>query len=279
MIHRSGDLDSGADAPEKPSNHPRSGFAKVVLAICAGLVFIVFLCLGTWQVYRLQWKLDLIDRVDKRVHATAQAAPPAVDWPLVTRDTHEYLHVFIDGKYLYDQTARVQASTVLGSGFWLMTPLQTNDGYIVLVNRGFVSGSAASAEAVSDKTKTQESGMVRVTGLLRISETGGGFLRSNDAGSDHWYSRDVAAIAAARHLHNVAPYFIDADAKEKQAVDERLRYSADDPVGGLTVVQFHNNHLVYALTWYGLAFMVAFAVVYIRRWERRKPYQKTLSES
>jgi surfeit locus 1 family protein len=106
-----------------------------------------------------------------------------------------------------------------------------------------------------------------VTGLLRLSEPGGGFLRPNDPRSDRWYSRDVAAIAASRGLDRVAPYFIDLE----RAPDE-----AGLPIGGLTVVTFPNNHLVYAVTWGILALMAAAGTAFLnvqvlqtRRWSRR----------
>jgi surfeit locus 1 family protein len=97
-----------------------------------------------------------------------------------------------------------------------------------------------------------------LTGLLRISEPGGGFLRANDPGHDRWYSRDVAAIAASRHIDAIAPYFIDAGASADPAAL---------PVGGLTVIAFPNNHLVYALTWFGLAIMAAGWSFYAARLE------------
>jgi surfeit locus 1 family protein len=91
--------------------------------------------------------------------------------------------------------------------------------------------------------------MVTVTGLLRVSEPGGAFLRSNDPAADRWYSRDVAEMARARGLDRVAPYFLDAD-----AAPNRGGY----PVGGLTVVHFRDPHLVYALTWFALAALSLF---------------------
>ena len=95
-----------------------------------------------------------------------------------------------------------------------------------------------------------------VTGLLRMSEPGGGFLRANDAKADRWYSRDVAAIAASKRIDQAAPYFIDADASSNPG---------GFPVGGLTVVQFRNSHLVYALTWFSLALMSLGGLIVLRR--------------
>jgi surfeit locus 1 family protein len=88
---------------------------------------------------------------------------------------------------------------------------------------------------------------VTVTGLLRASEPGGGFLRANDPADGRWYSRDVAAIAEAEGVGPVAPYFIDAGATPNPR---------GLPVGGLTVVSFRNTHLAYALTWFALAALV-----------------------
>ena len=88
-------------------------------------------------------------------------------------------------------------------------------------------------------------------------------LRANDPLSDRWYSRDVAAIAATRSLTDVAPYFIDADAASSLP---------DGPVGGLTVIAFPNNHLIYAITWYALALMLAGGITYVIRdeWQVRR---------
>ncbi len=81
----------------------------------------------------------------------------------------------------------------------------------------------------------QVSGPVEVTGLLRLTEPGGAFLRSNDPAGKRWYSRDVAAIAAARGLTDVAPYFVDA---ARPASESRGLV----PIGGLTVVAIHQQH-------------------------------------
>lgn len=240
----------------------RSTSALLMLTICAGLVFAGFIALGTWQLKRLQWKLDLIERVEQRVHAPAVAAPGPERWRQINAGADEYRRVRLTGTFLYALTARVQASTELGGGFWLLTPLRSADGSVVLVNRGFIASKA------SVQQEAEDSGVVVVTGLLRMSEPGGGFLRHNDPAADRWYSRDVQAIAAARGLARVAPYFVDADAASSGAGQKTGAQLQERPVGGLTVIAFHNNHLVYALTWYALALMVAGAWCWVGREER-----------
>ena len=235
----------------------RIALAALWLAAIAGL-----LALAAWQIQRRSWKLALIARVEAGLHA-APVAPPAV-----ARPDDAYRRIAMTGRFIPARDTFVQASTVRGPGFWVLTPFRTSAGPIVLVNRGYVPRAAA---ASPDPTAQ------RVTGLLRLTEPGGGFLRHNRPAADRWYSRDVSAIAARRGLASVAPFFVDADADPGAvaAADSTVAIDArgDDataagdgarrPVGGLTVVRFTNNHLVYAITWSILALITGFGFV---RW-------------
>jgi len=215
------------------------------LAVLSLTAFAALIALGVWQVERRAWKLALIDRVEQRVHAPAQPIPSPAAWSAVTAANDEYRHVSLTGRFLHDRETLVQAVTEEGPGYWVLTPLQRGDGTQVLVNRGFVPSERRDASARRDGNPD---GPVEITGLLRMSEPKGGFLRNNVPQHNRWYSRDVAAIAAARGLHEAAPFFVDADAGSQ---------SGGGPIGGLTVVRFPNNHLIYALTWFALALMLA----------------------
>ena len=236
---------------------PTSPVKLAIIGLLALLSFMGLVALGTWQVERRAWKLDLIARIDARIHAPVVLPPAPSAWPSVSAASDEYRHVQASGTFLHDRETLTQATTRLGPGFWVMTPFQTSQGFTVLVNRGFVPADQRRRE---DRAAADTTGTVTVTGLLRLTEPKGGFLRSNDPAVDRWHSRDVAAIASARGLSDVAPYFIDADATPNPG---------GLPVGGLTVVAFPNNHLVYAITWYGLALMVAGAAAYLAREEWR----------
>jgi surfeit locus 1 family protein len=218
----------------------RLAVALLWLAATAGLV-----ALGTWQVGRRVWKLDLIARVEARL-----AAPP-VPAPRVAGPDDAYRRVRAAGTLMAGRDSFVQAVTDRGAGWWVLTPLQTRNG-VILINRGYVPRRTAPPPPADP---------VAVVGLLRLTESGGGFLRRNDPRLDCWYSRDVAAIAARRGLGPTVPYFIDADAVPAMRPGE--------PIGGLTVVRFTNNHLVYAITWYVLAAMALGAFVYWIAGQRR----------
>ncbi|MFZ6872404.1 SURF1 family protein [Undibacterium sp. Di27W] len=237
------------------------------------LIFAGFISLGTWQVLRLQWKLDLIERVDQRVHATPVPAPGFPAWSHITASADEYRHVQASGVFLHEKTILVLASTELGGGFWVMTPLALADQTVILVNRGFIPEKMAAsyrASSEKDRLSTSDTSTIQVTGLLRMTEPGGGFLRKNDAAGNRWYSRDVSAITAATGLARSAPFFIDADASPANNAPyspyaQQNEASANAPVAGLTVIHFHNSHLIYALVWFSLAAMTAAAWAYVMR--------------
>lgn len=243
------------------SRRPRPTSTLIVFTAAFAFAFGGFLFLGVWQLQRLQWKLDLIERVESRIHA-APSAPPSVDeWPQVSVARDEYKHVRLEGHYLTGRDTRVQALTALGAGFWVLTPFQQRDGGIVLVNRGYVR---------PDWTGDTPPPATEVIGLLRLPETGGGFLRQNDPTVDRWHSRDVAAIATARGLDRVAPFFVDEEFVDEEFVDRGADTDPNArPRGGLTVIHFANNHLGYALTWFALALLVAWAGWRVARDERQ----------
>jgi len=216
---------------------------RIIFLVALALAFCGFATLGVWQVQRLHWKHELIARIDARVHAAPVAPPARDDWPQATAIRDEYRPVVVTGAYLRNNDTRVQAVTERGPGWWLLTPLREDDGDIILVNRGFVPSDWKGDAAAP-------AGPIRVTGLLRMSEPRGAFLRHNDPAHDRWYSRDVTAIARARGLGETAPWFIDA---------ERDASAPEWPAGGMTVVRFRDQHLQYALTWFALAALTAWA--------------------
>ncbi|OWK30900.1 SURF1 family protein [Sphingomonas mucosissima] len=238
----------------------RYAFVGVCLTLTA-----LFTALGFWQVERRAWKLDLIGKVEARVHAAPSPLPPPSQWG----GDLAYRRVRVTGRFLHDHETLVQAVTVHGPGWWVMTPMRLSDpapafrratGHpLILVNRGFVPNERHDP---ATRRLALPAERVSLTGLIRGSEPGGAFLRSNDPAADRWFSRDVAAIARARNLGPIVPFFLDADATANPG---------GYPIGGLTVIAFRNNHLSYAITWFGLALLsLAGAAMVIRSGARRR---------
>ena len=224
---------------------PRKRLWLPVLCVCGT---VLFTGLGAWQIQRLGWKRELIRRVESRVAATPVQAPQPADWNKLKPGEYEYRRVVARGVYLHEQATLVDALTVRGPGSWVLTPLRTGEG-VIMVNRGFVPQGWRGNDT---DPATRPDGEVTVTGLLRATEPRGRLLRANDPQANRWFSRDVAAIASTRGLDQVAPFFIDAGAGSSVH---------GGPAGGLTVVHFRNAHLAYAATWFSLAALCAGGLV------------------
>ncbi len=220
--------------------------------------------MGVFQIKRLAWKEALIARVDRHVHAVPVVPPGPAIWPTLTREAYEYKRLTVRGRFRHDLATRVHATTALGAGYWLLTPMLSEQGFWLLINRGFVPYDSP-ALAASKVTAFSEP--ETVIGLLRLTEPDGTLLQNNNPASGRWYSRDVQAMAKHQGLMRigvapgvpgaaVAPYFVDVVALPGQ---DPLAW----PRPGLTVLHFNNNHLSYALTWFSLAAMTLAAMVYL----------------
>lgn len=240
---------------DSAARRPRSAAVLAMLVGAGALLCALLVALGGWQVQRLGWKQALIERVERNANAAPIAAPAPSAWQAIGPQD-EYRRVRVEGRFDHQREVLVRASTDLGSGYWVLTPLRTPQGWWLLVNRGFVPQSMRGQVPATE-------GEQAVIGLLRPSEPRGTPLQSNDPAAGRWYSRDVAAIASARGLQGaVAPYFVDAQPQGPGAATAW-------PRAGLTVIHFRNHHLVYAITWFVLATMVAAAVAYLLADERR----------
>jgi surfeit locus 1 family protein len=227
----------------------RSGFRpRLVPTLITGSVVILCIALGAWQLQRLHWKEGLIARRD-----AALAAPPvAPPHTLADARALEDHRVVDEGVFLNDKETLVNAIGPRGGGgFDVLTPLREPGGLIVLVNRGFVP------TALKDPT-TRRAGelteTVRVAGLLRLppKKKPGWFVPDNQPNRNSWFWVDLKTIATADGLSDVAPYYIDADAKPNPG---------GWPKGRASLPALPNNHLQYALTWFSLA--VAALVIYL----------------
>ncbi|HJR10523.1 MAG TPA: SURF1 family cytochrome oxidase biogenesis protein [Rhodanobacteraceae bacterium] len=241
----------------------RAGTIKFILGMTVlAAVFVGLILLGNWQVRRYHLKLKIAHDIATRVHALPVDAPGPAQWASIVDGHLQYLHVTLRGRFIGGQTL-VRGSSSQGYGYWAMAPLRTDRGFVVLVNRGYVppesSGMPASAKIAPP------TGEVTLSGLLRFTEPRGGFLRHNQPEKNLWYSRDVAAIAAADHLpaDQVAPYFVDANASTTNASASKW------PMAGLTSIHVYNHSLGYAITWYLLALGTLLAAGIVVRYERQ----------
>ena len=205
----------------------------------------ILIGLGVWQLQRLAWKTAIIARIEARTSAPAEALPPAAAWPALRPDAYEYRHVALEGTFDHGKEALVFRGTAAGPGFFVLTPLRLATGGTVIVNRGFVPSDRASP---ASRAQGALAGRVHVVGLMRGPEPRNAFTPADDPATGHYFTRDPGLIAAHFGLADAAPFSIDADATP---VPGGL------PRGGATELAIPNNHLSYALTWFGLALGLA----------------------
>ncbi|HEX5325305.1 MAG TPA: SURF1 family protein [Acetobacteraceae bacterium] len=216
-------------------------------------MLLVLLGLGTWQVHRLAWKQAILARI-----AQAEAAPPA---PLrVQPDPYTpdpYTKVSVTGRFRRDLAALLGAEvrdTPSGPqmGAELIVPLERDGAEPVLVDRGWIPTPAPPPTEVD-----WPSGTTTVTGYVQPSEKGGMFTPAPDLAGRHFYAPDTAVIALALGLPKPAPFTVIAMGPTVAG-----RY----PIPAQHLPRPPNNHLEYALTWYGLAGVL---VVMFATWSRK----------
>nr|WP_246736230.1 SURF1 family protein [Enterovirga sp. DB1703] len=223
----------------------------------------ILLALGFWQLERKAWKEGLLSSIDARAFGEPVPVPQEADWPSWSADRDEFRRVRLSGTFLHDREVQLHglAEERRGQplqGFYVFTPLRQAEGSIVMVNRGFVP------TALRDPAKraaAQQGGEVTVTGLLRNPERRGWFVPANDPVRDEWFVRSIAEMASARGLSRVAPFYVDADATPNPG---------GWPRGGQTRIRLPNDHLGYALTWFGLALTLV-GVFAAFAWRRLHP--------
>jgi len=220
--------------------------------LAALAAFLVLLGLGTWQLQRLGWKQALIAERLARL-----AAPPltltAEDVSFADDLAHR--RVRLTGRFLNDKEMYFGLRAVDGvPGLELLTPLELPGGVAVVVNRGWVPARLKEPER---RPETRPDGPVDVLGILRPDNPSPSlFTPGNDPAVNRWYSYDTRAMADYLGLA-LAPFVVEASAEPGQR---------ELPIGRSPTVDFANNHLQYALTWYGLALVLAVIfVLYHRR--------------
>jgi surfeit locus 1 family protein len=230
----------------------RPALRRLILpALLSALGIAVLLSLGFWQLERRVWKEDLIAQVEARATAPAAPLPAEADWPSLTAARDEYRRVTASGTFRHDGEVHLytvvseQKGRAAGPGYWVLTPLDLSSGAFVIVNRGFVP---LDRRDPATRREGQVEGPVTVTGLLRMPEPPSWFGPANDPARNAWYRRDPVEIARALKLERVAPFTIDADAAPNPG---------GLPEGGRTRLAFPNDHLGYAITWFGLALALA----------------------
>lgn len=232
------------------------------------LLGVLVLCsLGTWQILRMGEKRSFITRLEAQAAGAPAAMPAAARWAELDPEKLDLTRVAASGSFIDGPVTGVRTTIAAGgpgtrqlSGFgrWVFQGFRLEDGGIVLVNRGFVpEGRLGEIKPAS--------GPARVTGFLRAPEARGSFTPADLPERHEFYTRDPAAIAASLGLPGVAPFYLEAE-----RVGDGLTPPAGVDVKEL-IGRIPDNHLSYAMTWFGLALTLIGVFAAFARQARRSP--------
>jgi surfeit locus 1 family protein len=202
--------------------------------------FAVLIGLGVWQLKRLHWKEGLIAEIETRTKGEPIGLDQAIAIAREGRDP-SYYRVKVEGRFDHAKELYLYAVSEGRAGWHVITPFRTEDGEVVLIDRGFVPDELRNP---ASRAKGDLSGTVAVTGIVRVPETQGTFTPDNEVGANRWFWHDLQAMARSIGAAEVAPFYLEA---------EKSDVPGGWPEGGQTRLELPNNHLQYAITWFLLA--------------------------
>ena len=203
-------------------------------------LFITLFCtLGTWQLYRLQWKQDIINQISEGLKST----------PIkYSQDIRKnYQKVTLVGEYDFKSQIYLYSLNDKGQpGFDVVTPFETTKKENVLVNRGWIKKELKNHSDINILSNN-------VTGMLRQANRKNFFTPDNDINKNIWFSvnlEDVQKITGKK-FNEFIVYLDDKNIN----VPKPKKITVDLP----------NNHLKYALTWYSISISILFYYLYFRK--------------
>lgn len=213
---------------------------RILFPLFLGLSGLIVLCwLGFWQLDRLAWKQDILADINARLTAAPVALPATPD---AARDA--YLPVTLDGTVVGPELHVLVSGTAAGTGYLVIRAFETTDDRRILVDAGLLS--------LEDKATVPTAQTGTLTGNLIWPDDVNGATPEPDVEKNIWFGRDVVSMSDALQTE---PLMVVA--RDLTSADPRLTVLPVDTIG------IKNDHLSYAVTWFGLAFVWALMTLFL----------------
>jgi surfeit locus 1 family protein len=219
---------------------PGAIFTTLLVLICVGILS----SLGVWQLHRKLWKENLIAAMTARLNAEPEPLPPSSQWGKLTQEADEFRRVNFSAQFLPRQEAFVYTpgsalrTDVEGPGYFVFAPARLPDGAVIVVDRGFVPENRKQAG------RSEASEPIQIVGVLRWPEEPSLFTPAAESKSNLWFLRDPKSMSTQGHWNAGAPFYVD---QESPVPPGGL------PKPGKLEMHLRDDHLQYAITWFGLA--------------------------
>ena len=246
-----------------PARRLRAGLAVPVAFALVALA--AFIGLGTWQLQRKAWKDALIASLEQRLSAPPVDLPPRERWPQLDPAEDEFRHLkfsaaFVPGaEALVYTTGSALRGDVSRPGYWVLAPARLATGGLVVVNRGFVPEGR---QDPASRAGGEITAIVEMVGALRWPEARGIFSPNDQPARNLWFVRDPVGIASTKGWGDVAPFYVELESPQSPG---------GLPRAGPLKASLRNEHLQYAITWYGLAVVVVVMFAFWLRARRQAP--------
>lgn len=226
---------------------PASWLRLAWFSLFMAAVFALLIGLGVWQLQRLEWKRGLMQAIHERSEGSPVPLGEALRRVRAGKDI-EYLRVTLTGRFEHDKERHLFAVSDGEPGWHVITPMRTEAGPVVLVDRGFVPNDLKQPAA---RPEGEVEGEVTRVGLVRMPQPQGFFTPDNEIAENKWFWRDLAGMSASiypKKPPEIAPFFVEAVESGNPG---------GWPKGGQTRLSLPNNHLQYAWTWFTMAAVLA----------------------
>ena len=203
-------------------------------------LFITLFCaLGTWQLYRLQWKQDLINQISEGLKSNPIRYSQNIN--------KNYQKVILEGKYDFKNQIYLYSLNHKGQpGFDVVTPFETTSKENVLVNRGWIKKEFKNSIDINTSSK-------KIAGMLRQANRKNLFTPDNDINENIWFSINLEDVqkTTGKKFNKFIVYLEDQNIN----IPKPKKITVDVP----------NNHLKYAITWYSISISILFYYLYFRK--------------
>jgi len=202
----------------------------------------IFCVLGTWQLYRLQWKLELIQEITFGLKSSPIEYSNSIK--------KNYQRVNATGKFNFDKQIYLYSLNDSGKpGYDVITPFRTNKNENVLVNRGWIDKELKENASINPEVKSEQ----EIVGLLRKIYKPNIFKPDNDLINNIWFSinlEDLKAVTGEQFYDFII--FLENN-QSKTPLPRKIN------------IDVPNNHLKYAITWYAISISIIFYYLYFRK--------------
>jgi len=211
---------------------------KFIFSIFVFFFISIFIALGSWQLVRINWKLDLIEQIQSSLK----------DEPININNTalKNYLRIKAVGTIDFENQIYLYNLNEKGApGFEVINPIKINkENY--LLNRGWIPFNKKNEKEINIIDENN------IVGILRKQIKANMFKPKNDISNNYWFTlnrQDLYKLTGEKF----SPYIIYLSSKNEL------------PKAKMITANISNNHKKYAITWFSLAISILLIYLYFRK--------------